>query len=69
MFAWIYFPDLIGSECCLESLIYAIVTLLDYELIQYEAIATKIEAFVHRIAYRDVKNMICLKNDEELGAI
>ena len=53
----------------MESLNYDIVALLDSELIQHEAIATKIEAFVGRTAHIVVRDMIYLKNDEELAAM
>lgn len=68
-FAWIYFLDLMGSECKLESLNYDIVALLGFELIQHEANATRIEASVGRIVYKVVRDMICLKKDEELAAM
>ena len=68
-FAWIYFPDLIGSECKSESLNSDIDGLLDFELIQHEATAMRIEAFVGRIAHRVVRDMIYLKKDEELAAM
>lgn len=68
-FAWIYFLDLVGSESKLESFNYDIVVLLDHELIQHEAIATKIEAFVGRIAHKAVRDMILMKKHKELAAM
>ena len=68
-FAWIYFLDLMGSECKLESLNYDIVALLGFELIQHEANATRIEAFVGRIVHKVVRDIICLKKDEELATM
>ena len=57
---------MIGSECKSKSLNSNIIALLDFELIQHKAIATRIEAFVGRIAHRVVRNMICLQKNEEL---
>ena len=68
-FAWIYFLDLVGSECKLEFLNYDIVALLDFKLIQHKAIATMIEAFVGRIVHRTIRDIISLKKDEELAAM